>query len=171
MKKSKPRMPTAAEAEDFMKLVVANIKQLPIVGADDGMRRYEQLHVAAGLVAAGFDDFDPILVLKDHDKCAALDYLEVFRPEHPLSVKWSAMKQAGVVPARRGQGRGSKAGRDFVAVMLVDFLKTTGIKPTRSKNSVNVQSGCDIVANALQRSGQAWATPDAIRNAWEKRTR
>lgn len=171
MKQDKPRKPTPQEALDFIKQVVSNSKVLPLVAPDDGLRKYDQLHVAVRLSDLGFVDFDPILVLRDHDMCASLDFLEFFQPDHPLSVKWTSLKQAGIVPARRGQGRGSTAGRNLVAIMLVDFLRTTGIKPTRSKHSRHNESGCDIVAKALQESGLAWATPDAIRNAWDNRPR
>ncbi|WP_439524655.1 hypothetical protein [Marivita sp.] len=112
----------------------------------------------------GLDDpvvFDALRTL------AALGYASM----SPTLKKFQTQFLAGMIEVPKSK-RGPSAFRDIhrntIIVGQIEQLKAIGIAPTRSSATNDVRSGCDIVALALEKNGQAMSY-FAIEKIWKKR--
>jgi hypothetical protein len=56
-----------------------------------------------------------------------------------------------------------------LVVTQIRQLEIAGFKPTRNPVAKERNSGCDIVADALQRLGEGMVTYNAIEKIWKRR--
>jgi hypothetical protein len=95
------------------------------------------------------------------------------QPLPPLLNKWWCNVEAGSIqrPRRHGPSRHSNWGRDVYIAGAIYMLEVEGIYPTRNDVSTHANSGCDIVAEALNNNFSNFKNSmnyDRVKNIWTK---